>query len=131
MGRPVLTVAVAPCVERYAEPAVRERFELRAPVAASAADAVQEEEQRRIRGSVDVGGERRLARDADGFDHASSGARLPSTTTGTPSSVIVQWRTGRSKWPSVWRPAKGFAPVENRKLPANARCSMPLVCALS
>ena len=28
---------------------------------------------------------------------------------------------GRSKWPSVWRPATSLAPVEYKKLPAKAR----------
>ena len=37
---------------------------------------------------------------------------FPSITTGLPSSSMVQWRNGRSKWPSVWRPATSLAPVE-------------------
>src|SRR5207302_7633310 len=54
--------------------------------------------------------------------HSSS---FPSRTTTLPSSVTVQRRRGRSKWPRVWRPATSLAPVEYRKLPANARCSVP------
>ena len=38
--------------------------------------------------------------------------RRPSTTTAWLSSVTVQFRIGRSKWPRVNRSAKGLAPVE-------------------
>ena len=46
-------------------------------------------------------------------------------------TVTVQPRSGRSKWPSVCRPATSLAPVEYRKLPPKARSSVPLKSALS
>src|SRR5690606_7667981 len=58
--------------------------------------------------------------------HAGVSTRRPSSTTGCPSNVMVQLRTGRSKWPLVKRLANSLAPVENRKLPAKARTSVPL-----
>ena len=43
---------------------------------------------------------------------ARSPCSTPRSTTVRPSSDTVQWRSGRSKWPSVCRPATSFAPVE-------------------
>ena len=67
------------------------------------------------------------AADAVQQHHGAHATSLPSSTTGSPSSVMVQPKTGMSKWPSVKRPANSLAPVENRKFPAAARSSVPLV----
>src|SRR5262249_20882802 len=55
----------------------------------------------------------------------------PSRTTSRPSRAIVVRIIGGSKGPAVGRPATSLAPVENRKLPATARNSVPLVSARS
>ncbi len=106
------------------------------PALAPAADAVQQHGQRarrmrRLRPAgravAQVGQRRVTHQHRQRRVHTSS----PARTTSEPSSVTVQPRSGRSKWPGVWRPATSLAPVEYRKLPAKARSSVPLKSALS
>ena len=76
-----------------------------APGLAAAADAVQQQH----RGA----GLRPQRRCASGAPATRRGhTSTPSLTTAWPSSATVQPRSGRSKWPSVWRPATSLAPVE-------------------
>ncbi len=66
-----------------------------------------------------------------GAHQARSPCRTPSLTTIWPSRAMVQRRMGRSKWPWVKRPAYWFAPVDQRKFPAQARNSTACMSRLS
>src|SRR5690606_12347212 len=76
----------------------RERLDLRRKGPVAAADAVQHEHG----GAAAQGGEggQRI--------HSSSS---PACTTTWSSTLTVQPRSGKSKWPRVWRPATSLAPV--------------------
>ncbi len=98
-GRP----AIARHVPGDGAPARTEMGELGLKHRRAAADAVQEQERRSAAALLEMRHRRH---------HASSPISRPCSTTGTPSSVTVQPRIGRSKWPSVKRPAASLAPVE-------------------
>ena len=80
----------------------RERLDLRRPARGIAADAVQEDDRLAAAG-LDM---------MDRGAHASAPTSRPASTTFSPSRLTVQFRIGRSKCPSVWRPANSLAPVE-------------------
>src|SRR5438445_1778760 len=94
-----------------------EALELSVERAMVRADAVQEHQRSRSPATLHARRERA---------QASSPCSRPSSTTIRSSRRTVQLRSGRSKWPSVCRPADSLAPVEYRKLPAKARSSVPL-----
>ena len=90
----------------------------------SGAGACPEEDEAPIAGPGRLEGRAAAAGEGSGFGngyerseggqraHARSPWSTPSATTATPSRLTVQRRSGRSKWPSVRRPATSLAPVE-------------------
>ena len=79
-----------------------EMVELRRPALGIGPHAMQEDQNARARALLVVSWQA----------HASSPRSTPASTTAVPSSRTVQPRNGRSKWPSVCRPAVSLAPVE-------------------